>query len=152
MPLRCEVATQDKLLFEGPVDMVIAPGSEGEMGILPDHAPLLTTLGFGVLRVRQGADEQAFTIAGGFMEVQPDVVTVLADVGERVDEIDLQRAEAAKARAEAALRSVPPGEADKYLALENALRRSTLRLEAARRYRRPSARPGRRQPTDGEES
>ena len=152
MPLRCEVATQDRLLFEGPVDMVIAPGSEGEMGILPDHAPLLTTLGYGVLRVRQGSDEQAFTIAGGFMEVQPDVVTVLADVGERVDEIDLERAEAAKARAEAALRAVVPGEADKYLALENALRRSTLRLEAARRFRRPSARPGKRTPTNEEES
>ncbi len=136
MPLRCEIATQDKLLFEGQVDMVVAPGSEGEMGILPNHAPLLTTLGFGVLRVRQGAVEQAFTIAGGFMEVQPEVVTVLADVGENVDEIDLARAEEARARAEALLKSVTPADADRYQALEAALRRSTLRLEAARRYRR----------------
>jgi F-type H+-transporting ATPase subunit epsilon len=151
MPLRCEIATQDKLLFEGPVDMVIAPGSEGEMGILPDHAPLLTTLGYGVLRVRQGADEQAFTIAGGFMEVQPHVVTVLADVGERVDEIDLERAEAAKTRAEAVLKSGAPADTDKLLALEAALRRSTLRLDAARRYRR-GARPGSKPPRSGEES
>jgi F-type H+-transporting ATPase subunit epsilon len=151
MPLRCEIATQDKLLFEGPVDMVVAPGSEGEMGILPDHAPLLTTLGYGVLRVRQGGLEQAFTIAGGFMEVQPDVVTVLADVGENVNEIDLDRAQAAKARAEAMLRAAVPGEADKYLALEAALRRSTLRLEAARRYRR-TAQAGPKPPRTPEES
>jgi F-type H+-transporting ATPase subunit epsilon len=136
MPLRCEIATQDRLLFEGQVDMVVAPGSEGEMGILPNHAPLLTTLGYGVLRVRHGGQEHAFTIAGGFMEVQPETVTVLADVGEDVNEIDLRRAQAARARAEAMLKSVTPGEGDKYLALEAALRRSTLRLDAARRYRR----------------
>ena len=151
MPLRCEIATQDKLLFEGQVDMVVAPGSEGEMGILPDHAPLLTTLGYGVLRVRQGGAEQAFTIAGGFMEVQPEVVTVLADVGEKVDEIDLERAQAAKARAVAMLKAVPPGEAEKYLALEAALRRSTLRLDAARRYRH-AGRPGLTPPRKPEES
>jgi len=151
MPLRCEIATQDKLLFEGQVDMVVAPGSEGEMGILPDHAPLLTTLGYGILRVRQGGLEQAFTIAGGFMEVQPEVVTVLADVGEDVNEIDLERAEAAKARAEAMLKAVVPGEAEKYLALEAALRRSTLRLEAARRYRR-AAQAGLKPPRKPEES
>src|SRR5512136_662245 len=128
MALRCEIATQDKLLFEGQVDMVVAPGSEGEMGILPNHAPLLTTLGYGVLRVRQDGAEHAFTIAGGFMEVQPEVVTALADVGEDVEEIDLERARAAKARAEAMLRAVTPEEADRYAALEAALRRSTLRL------------------------
>ncbi len=151
MALRCEIATQDKLLFEGQVDMVVAPGSEGEMGILPDHAPLLTTLGFGVLRIRQGAVEHAFTIAGGFMEVQPDVVTVLADVGEDVDEIDLARAQEARARAEAMLKSVTPADADRYQALEDALRRSTLRLEAARRYRR-AGRAGLRPPRKPEES
>jgi F-type H+-transporting ATPase subunit epsilon len=151
MPLRCEIATQDRLLFEGQVDMVVAPGTEGEMGILPDHAPLLTTLGYGVLRVRQGGVEHAFTIAGGFMEVQPEVVTVLADVGEEVDEIDLERAQAAKARAEAMLRSVTPDEAERYAALEAALRRSTLRLDAARRYRRKE-RPGPRPPRPMEES
>jgi F-type H+-transporting ATPase subunit epsilon len=151
MALRCEIATQDKLLFEGQVDMVVAPGSEGEMGILPDHAPLLTTLGFGVLRVRQGVVEHAFAIAGGFMEVQPEVVTVLADVGENVDEIDLARAQESRARAEAMLKSVTPADADRYQALEAALRRSTLRLEAARRYRR-AGRAGLRPPRTPEES
>jgi F-type H+-transporting ATPase subunit epsilon len=88
MPIHCQIVTQDKLLFEGPADIIVAPGAEGEMGILPNHAPLLTTLDFGVLRVRYEGEEQIFTIAGGFLEVRPDVVTVLADVGERVDEID----------------------------------------------------------------
>lgn len=136
MPLRCEIATQDRLLFEGQVDMVVAPGTEGEMGILPDHAPLLTTLGYGILRIRHSGEEHAFTIAGGFMEVQPDGVTVLADVGEDVDEIDLERAQAAKARAEAMLKAVTPDEVDRQLAAQAALRRSTLRLEAVRCYRR----------------
>jgi F-type H+-transporting ATPase subunit epsilon len=136
MPIRCEIATQDRLLYEGPADIVVAPGTEGELGILPNHAPLLTTLGYGVLRLRYAGEEQAFTIAGGVMEVRPEVVTVLADVGENVAEIDLARAEAARARAEDLLRKGPPPETAEHLALEAALRRSTLRLEAARRYRR----------------
>src|SRR3989304_9496965 len=95
----CEIVTQDRGLFSGEVDMVLAPGSEGELGILPHHAPLLTTLALGVLRVRQGGQERAFTIAGGVMEVRPDRVTVLADSGESIDEIDVARAEAARAPA-----------------------------------------------------
>ncbi|NIS79207.1 MAG: ATP synthase F1 subunit epsilon, partial [Anaerolineales bacterium] len=79
MPIRCEIVTQDKSLYEGLADIVLVPGSEGEMGILPDHAPLLATLGYGILRVRHQGEEQAFTIAGGVIEVRPDVVTVLAD-------------------------------------------------------------------------
>src|SRR4030067_3735526 len=100
MPLRCEIATQDGLLFEGPADEVIAPGSQGEMGILPHHAPLLATLDYGILRVRHEGKEDAFVIGGGVMEVLPDRVTVLADVGENVGEIDAARARKARARAE----------------------------------------------------
>ena len=136
MSIRCEIVTQDKSLFEGPVDIVIAPGSEGEMGILPGHAPLLATLGYGILRIRSKGEEQAFTIAGGVIEARPDVVTVLADVGEHVDEIDLERAEAAKARAEELLKKGPPPDTDEYLAIQAALRRSNIRLEAVRRFRR----------------
>jgi F-type H+-transporting ATPase subunit epsilon len=136
MPIRCEIVSQDRTLFQGEVDMVIAPGTEGEMGILPHHAPLLTTLDFGILRVRTEGREEAFAISGGFMEVRPEVVTVLADVGENVAEIDEARAEAARRRAEELLAKGPPPETDEYLALEAALRRSTLRLEAVRRYRR----------------
>jgi len=134
MPIHCQIATQDKLLFDGPADIVVVPGSEGEMGILPHHAPLLTTLDFGVLRIRYEGEEQVFTIAGGFLEVRPDVVTVLADVGERVDEIDESRAQAAMRRAEELLEKVPPADTDEYFAIETALRRSRLRLDAARKY------------------
>jgi F-type H+-transporting ATPase subunit epsilon len=144
MPIRCEIVTQDRPLFEGPADIVIVPASEGEMGILPDHAPLLATLGYGVLRVRYQGEEEVFSIAGGVIEVRPDIVTVLADVGEHVDEIDLARAEAAKARAEQMLKEGPPPETDEYLAIQAALRRSNLRLEAARRFKRrvkPRPRP-----------
>ncbi len=136
MPIQCEIVTQDKVLFEGPVDIVVAPGTMGEMGILPNHAPLLTTLAYGVLRIRQQGREQAFTIAGGFMEVRPEIVTVLADVGERIDEIDEARAAAAKDRAEQLLKEGPPPDTDAYLAIQAALRKSTLRLDAVRRYRR----------------
>lgn len=142
MPIQCEIATQDRLLYQGQADIVVAPGSEGEMGILPHHAPLLTTLGFGLLRVRHAGGEEVFAIAGGFMEVQPDSVIVLADVGENVAEIDMARAEAARARAEELLKAGPPPDTDEYLALEAALRRSKLRLEAARRYRGAGSRPG----------
>lgn len=140
MPIRCEIVTQDRSLFEGPADMIIAPGVEGEMGILPNHAPLLTNLDLGLLRVRFEGGEEIFTIAGGILEVRPDVVTVLADVGERIDEIDLARAEEAKERAERYLEEGPPPGTDEYLRIQAALRRSQLRIEAASRYKR-RARP-----------
>lgn len=149
MPIRCEIVTQDRALFEGPVDMVIAPGSEGELGILPNHAPLLTTLGVGVLRARYRGDETVFTIAGGILEVRPDLVTVLADVGERIDEIDTDRAEAAKARAEQYLREGPPPDTDEYLRIQAALRRSQLRLDAVRRFRQSKQPPTRASSEEG---
>jgi F-type H+-transporting ATPase subunit epsilon len=138
MPIRCEIVTQDKSLFEGPADVVIAPGVEGELGILPNHAPLLTNLDLGVLRVRYKDEEEIFTIAGGILEVRPDLVTVLADVGESIEEIDLARAEEAKERAERYLKEGPPPDTDEYLRIQAALRRSKLRIEAASRYRRRS--------------
>jgi F-type H+-transporting ATPase subunit epsilon len=116
--------------------MVVAPGTEGQMGILPDHAPLLSTLDFGVLTVRYQGEEELFTIAGGVMEVQPDLITILADVGEHVADIDETRAEAARQRAEELLAKGPPPDTDQYLAIQAALRRSKLRLESIRRYRR----------------
>jgi F-type H+-transporting ATPase subunit epsilon len=142
MPIQCEIVTQDKMLFEGPVDIVVAPGTEGEMGILPHHSPLLTTLNYGILRVRFQGEEQAFTIAGGVLEVRPEIVTVLADVGENVQQIDEARALEAKQRAERMLAEGPPPETDEYLRIQAALRRSTLRLDAIRRYRKQASRPG----------
>ena len=141
MTIRCEIVSQDRMVFEGNADMVVIQGAAGEMGILPKHAPLLSTLGFGVLRVRLHNQEEVFTVAGGVVEVQPDLITVLADAAENVQEIDVSRAEAAKHRAEEMLQQgLPPG-SDAYEALEAALRRSKLRLDAAQRYRRSSRTP-----------
>lgn len=146
MPLRCEIVTQDRRLFEGPADMVVAPGSEGLMGILPNHAPLLSTLDYGLLAVRYQGEEEVFTIAGGVIEVLPDSVTVLADSGEHAAEIDEQRAEDARLRAEELLAKGPPPDTDEYLAIQAALRRSNLRLNTARKYR--GQRPARIRPAD----
>lgn len=136
MTIRCEIVSQDRMVWEGEADMVIVPGEAGEMGILPNHAPLLSTLRYGFLKVRQKGNEEVFTIAGGVIEVQPDLITVLADSAENVEEIDVARAEAAKRRAEELLKQGPPPDSDAYLRMEAALKRSNLRLEAARRYRR----------------
>ena len=135
MSIRCEIVSQDRQVFSGDADMVIVPGIQGEMGILPNHSPLLSTLKFGILRVRYKGQEQMFTIAGGVIEVQPDLVTVMADAAENVQEIDIGRAEAAKRRAEEILKQGPPPDSDSYLKIESALRRSNLRLEAVKRYR-----------------
>jgi F-type H+-transporting ATPase subunit epsilon len=92
MPIRVEIVSQDRMVYQGDADMVILPGEMGEMGILPNHAPLLSTLKFGILKVRLGGREEFFTVAGGVAEVQPDIVTVLADAAENVREIDTARA------------------------------------------------------------
>ena len=135
MPIRCEIVSQDRMVFEGDVDIVVIPGSDGEMGILPNHAPLLSTLDFGVLTIRAENREEHFTVAGGVVEVQPKLITVLADAAENVREIDVARAAAAKERAEEFLEEGPPPDTDTYLRMEAALRRSNLRLSAVRRYR-----------------
>jgi F-type H+-transporting ATPase subunit epsilon len=135
MPIRVEIVSQDRPVFEGDVDIVVAPGADGEMGILPHHTPLLTTLKPGILRVRTQGREEVFAISGGVMEVQPTLVTVLADSAERADEIDVSRAEEARRRAEASLAAGVPPSSEAYLAAEAALRRSNLRLQVARRRR-----------------
>lgn len=136
MTIRCEIVSQDRMVFEGDVDIVVLPGSDGEMGILPHHAPLLTTLQYGIIKVRAKSEEYLFTVAGGLAEIQPDIVTVLADAAENVEEIDVARAEAARLKAEEALGKVSSTQdADAYENLEVALHRSNLRLEAVKRYR-----------------
>jgi F-type H+-transporting ATPase subunit epsilon len=134
MAIRCEIVSQDRTVFTGDVDIVVLPGAAGEMGILPGHAPVLTSLKFGIIKIRHGGKEEVFTVAGGIAEVQPRIVTVLADAAENVQEIDVARADAARARAEEALAKGMPADTDTYLAIEAALRKSNLRLEAARRY------------------
>jgi F-type H+-transporting ATPase subunit epsilon len=136
MPIRCEIVSQDRLVFEGDADIIVVPGVNGEMGILPHHAPLLSNLGFGILKVRRHGEEEIFAISGGVIEVQPTIVTVLADAAENVMEIDISRAEQAKRRAEKILTEGPPRDSDAYEAIERQLRKSNLRLQAAQRYRR----------------
>jgi len=135
MTIRCEIISQDRIVYQGDADLVILPTVGGQLGILPNHSPLLTKLEYGIIRVRQDGDEMIFTVAGGIVEVQPDQVTVLADAAERLEEIDEQRAEAAKSRAQELLNRGIDQDRDQYMAIWAALRRSTLRLEAVRRYR-----------------
>jgi F-type H+-transporting ATPase subunit epsilon len=101
--LHVVVVTAQQTVFEGEAEMVIAPGSEGQLGILPRHAPLLTTLDLGEMRIRRGGVDEALFVAGGFLEVNDNVVTVLADDAERAEEIDIEHAEEARKRAEALL-------------------------------------------------
>jgi F-type H+-transporting ATPase subunit epsilon len=136
MPLRLDIVTGERLVYSEDVDVVVAPGIEGELGILPRHAPLLTALTVGELRIRKGGEESSFAISGGFLEVRPDRVIVLADVAERDEEIDEARAEEARRRAQERLaQGLPPADAAAAIA---ALRRATLRLKVARRRRRRS--------------
>ena len=136
MTIRCEIVSQDRTVFQGDVDIVVLPGAAGEMGILPHHAPVLAILKDGVIKVRRDGREDLFTVAGGLAEVQPDIVTVLADAAENIEDIDIIRAKAAKKRAEEALANLKPEDHDAYLRMEAALRRSNLRLDVARRYRK----------------
>ena len=142
MPIRCEIVTQERLLYSDDVDMVIAPGSDGELGILPHHSPLLTALNFGELRLKKGSTEELFAIGGGILEVTPEKVTVLADSAERADDIDLARAEEARQRAEAMLTEGPPADDDALAALDTALRRSNIRLKVGRKRASRRRRPG----------
>src|SRR5512143_1424895 len=136
MPIRCEIVSQDRTVFQGDVDMVVLPGAGGELGVLPHHAPVLTTLKYGVVKVRRAGVEHIFAVAGGVAEVQPDLVTVLADAAENVEEIDIQRAQFARKRAEEALAKGATQAPDALLNVEAALRRSNLRLDVVRRYRK----------------
>src|ERR671916_2561062 len=126
MPLRLEIVTPERQAFEGDVDSVVCPGIEGELGVLPHHAPLLTTLGIGELRIRKGGQEEFFAIAGGFLQVRPDRVVVMAETADMASEIDVQRAEEARREAERALQegsSEPADLARARAALQQALLR-----------------------------
>ena len=131
---RLEVVTAERMVFSDDVNMVVAWGTEGQLGILPHHAPLMTMLRPGDLLIRKDNEEQYLAIGGGFLEVRPDKVIVLADACERAEEIDVTRAEAAKRRAEEILKARVP-EVDTAVA-EAALRRSLARLKVAEKRRR----------------
>lgn len=135
MPLHLEIVTSERTVFEGDVDMVTVPGGDGEMGVLPNHAPVLSTLKPGELRVKQNGDTQEFAIGGGFIDIHNNRVIILADSAERAEEIDTARADAARMRAQEMLKNPPPNKED-VTRLESAFRRSEVRLRVAQRRRR----------------
>jgi F-type H+-transporting ATPase subunit epsilon len=130
--MRLDFVSQDHLVFTGDVTEIRASGIDGELGILPRHAPLITVLAPGEVQVkREEGDDLFFAVSGGWMEVLPSQVTILARTAERSDEIDLQRAEAARMRAEELL--AQGGEREDRAALEMQIRRSQIRLRVGRR-------------------
>ncbi|HEY4693451.1 MAG TPA: ATP synthase F1 subunit epsilon [Bellilinea sp.] len=135
MPIFCEIVSQDRIVFQGDVDIVVVPGSEGVMGILPNHSPLLSTLQYGIITVRSHNQEEFFTVAGGVVEVTGSRVTILANAAENVEEINIQRAEAARQRAEGMLKEAVAGKEEDQAALQMALKRSNLRIAAVQRFR-----------------
>lgn len=132
--LRLEIVTAERTVFADDVSEVVAWGVEGQLGILPHHAPLMTMLKPGDLLIKKDDEEYYLAISGGFLEVRPDKVIILADACERAEEIDVERAEAARRRAEEILKTRPP-EID-TAAAEAALRRSLARIKVAERRRR----------------
>jgi F-type H+-transporting ATPase subunit epsilon len=139
VPLQLEIVTPERLAYSDTVDSVVLPGSEGEMGILPHHAPLLATLGVGELRIRKGGEEEFFAIAGGFVQVRPDKVVVMAETADMASEINLEAAQQARREAEKALSegfSEPADLARARAAMERAL----VRIRVAERRHREGPR------------
>ena len=138
--LQLDIVTVERLVTSEEVDVLVAPGLDGELAVLPHHAPLLTVLKPGEIRVLNDGEESDIAVSGGFMEVMPDKVTILADTAERADEIDEERAEAALKKAQERIESAP-ADMDLERAVAS-LRRSQARLKVARRRRRGTPREG----------
>ncbi|HLY65474.1 MAG TPA: F0F1 ATP synthase subunit epsilon [Chloroflexota bacterium] len=136
MPLQVEVVTAERKVLSDTADMVIAPGAEGVLGILPRHAPLISLLKPGELRLKKGSDELAVAIAGGVMQVEPQRVIVLADAAEHAHEIDESRAREALERARQRMNEVK--EVSELSVSRAAMERAAVRLRVAERRRRPS--------------
>ena len=128
--IKFELVTPERMLVSEEVDEVVAPGFEGEFGVLPEHTQYLAVLSIGILRYRKGNDVKKLAVGGGFAEVTPDRVVVMADVAERATEIDVERARRAHARAEEALKDLSLDDAT-YLKAHGALRRALARMAAA---------------------
>lgn len=126
---RLDIVTPEKVVFSEEIDFIVAPGADGELGVLPEHAPLVTALKIGTMRVQQGGKFFKVAVSGGFMEVKNSRVVVLADTAERADQIDLERARSAKQRAEQRLSGKGP-EID-ILRAEIALQKALNRIKAA---------------------
>ena len=134
--LHVDIVTVEGRRFKGDADFVVAPGSEGELGILPQHIPLLTPLKPGTVKVRNDGEEQFFFVSGGFLEVRPDEVTVLADSAERAEDIDESRAEEARGRAADLLQQKLSNVDQAAASVALARAEARLRLAELRRRRR----------------
>ncbi len=139
MPLLLEIVTPERLAFSGEVDTVVLPGIDGELGVLPHHAPLVSTLGVGELRYRTGGREESFAIAGGFLQVRPDKVVVMAETADLAAEIDVEKAQEARREAEKALETGYHEGAD-LSAARAALQQALLRIRVAERRHREGPR------------
>jgi F-type H+-transporting ATPase subunit epsilon len=139
MPLLLEIVTPERLAYSDEVDSVQLPGIEGELGVLPHHAPLVSTLGVGELRIRKGGAEESFAIVGGFLQVLPTKVVVLAETADMASEIDLEKAQEARREAEKALESGFHEGADLSTA-RAALQTALLRERVAQRRHREGPR------------
>ncbi len=128
--IRLRIVTPSKELYNDNADMVIMRGTNGDIGVLKGHQPLTTTLGYGLLKIKNGEKELISTLFGGFVDVQPDVITILTDSAEWVDDIDIKRAEDAKKRAEERLNSKDAN--IDFLRAELALKRANLRINSKR--------------------
>jgi F-type H+-transporting ATPase subunit epsilon len=131
---KLEIVTAERMVYSEDIDALVAWGVEGQLGILPHHAPLMTMLQPGDLMIRKNKEEDYFAISGGFLEVRPDKVIILADACERVDEINITRAEEAKKKAQETMKAAPLSA--EAAAAEAALRRSLARLKTAEKRRR----------------
>ena len=139
MPLLLEIVTPERLAYSDEVDSVVLPGSEGELGVLPHHAPLVSMLGVGELRIRKDGNEESFAIAGGFLQVRPDKVVVMAETADMASEIDLETAQEARREAERALESGYTEGVD-LSAARAALQQALLRIRVAERRHREGPR------------
>ena len=139
MPVLLEIVTPERLAYSDEVDAVVLPGSEGELGVLPHHAPLLTTLGIGELRFRKGSQEESFAIVGGFLQIRPDRVVVMAETADMASEIDLEKAQKARREAEKALETGFVEAAD-LAAARASLQQALLRIRVAERRHREGPR------------
>jgi len=141
MPIQLDIVTPERLAYSDEVDAVTLPGSEGELGVLPHHTPLLSTLGVGELRIRKGGTEESFAIFGGFLQVLPTKVVVLAETADMASEIDLEKAQEARREAEKALESGYHEGAD-LSAARAELAQALIRIRVAGRHHEGSRRRG----------
>src|SRR6188472_2275281 len=139
MPLLLEIVTPERLAYSDTVDSVQLPGSEGELGVLPHHAPLISMLGVGELRIKKAGQEESFAIVGGFVQVRPDRVVVMAETADLASDIDLEKAQEARREAERALEGAATDEVNLASARAQ-LQQALLRIRVAERRHREGPR------------